>query len=128
MSFKSHDEYLAAHPAELRGRLQQVQQAIESQLPEAQRTIGYNMPAFKLGRTFFYFAAFKNHIGIYPPVTHDLALIKSTQAYRGTKGNLSFPHSEDLPLPLIAQVAAALAHQYCGKPCTDVAKDDKPAP
>ncbi len=71
------------------------------------------MPAFKVGRTFFYFAAFRNHIGVYPPVTRDAALIEETSAYRGPKGNLSFPHSEELPLALIAKVAAALAAQYC---------------
>jgi uncharacterized protein YdhG (YjbR/CyaY superfamily) len=112
MHFKSHDEYIAAQPAELRARLVQVQQAVESQLPQAQRTVGYNMPAFRLGRIFFYFAAFKNHIGVYPPVTGDAELIELTAAYRGPKGNLSFPHTEDLPLQLIARVACALAAQY----------------
>lgn len=70
------------------------------------------MPAYKKGRTFFYFAAFKKHIGIYPPVTEDLALIDATQAHRGPKGNLSFPYSEGISLALIGRVAAALATQY----------------
>jgi uncharacterized protein YdhG (YjbR/CyaY superfamily) len=112
MPFKSHSEYLAAQPAALRARLEQVQRAVEAKVPEAVRTVSYNMPAFKIGRTFFYFAAFKNHIGIYPPVTTNAAVIEESAAYRGPKGNLSFPHAQELPLALIGNVAEALAAQY----------------
>lgn len=115
MPFKSHDEYIAAQRAELRGRLTLIQNAVESQVPEATRVISYNMPAFRLSRTFFYFAAFNHHIGVFPPVTQDCALIEGTAAYRGPKGNLSFPHAEELPLELIAKVASALAAQYRGQ-------------
>ncbi len=81
-------------------------------MPEAERTVSYNMPAFKLGKTFLYFAAFKNHIGIYPPVTADASVIAASARYRGPKGNLSFPHTESLPLELISKAASALAAQY----------------
>jgi uncharacterized protein YdhG (YjbR/CyaY superfamily) len=112
MPFKSHSEYFAAQPAALRARVQQVQRVVEAKVPEAVRTVSYNMPAFKIGRTFFYFAAFKNHIGVYPPVTTDAAVIEASAAYRGPKGNLSFPHAQELPLALIGSVAEALAAQY----------------
>ena len=115
MSFKSHEEYLATQPAELRSRLERIQKEVEAKVPGATRTISYNLPAFKQKRTFFYFAAFKKHIGIYPPVTEDLELIEETRAFRGPKGNLSFPHTDDLPLTLIARVARALAAQYGNK-------------
>jgi hypothetical protein len=62
-----------------------------------------------------YFAAFKKHIGIYPPVTEDGALIEETKAFRGPKGNLSFPYGQELPLALKGRVAAALAAQYAEK-------------
>jgi len=112
MPFQSHDEYLASQPVEIRKRLEQVQKEVEARVPGATRTISYNMPAFKNERTFFYFAAFKKHIGIYPPVMNDLELIAATEAFRGSKGNLSFPHNRELPLALIGRVAAALAAQY----------------
>jgi len=112
MPFLSHDEYLAVQPALLRERLEQIQSVVEAQVPEAKRTVSYNMPAFTIGRTFFYFAAFKKHIGIYPPVTADASVREASTPYRGPKGNLSFPHAETLPLDLIAKVAVALAAQY----------------
>jgi hypothetical protein len=63
-------------------------------------------------RTFFYCAAFKKHIGIYPPVTDDHRLILETAPFRGPKGNLSFLLNEPLPIELIGRVALALAAQY----------------
>lgn len=112
MPYKSHDEYIASHPAHLRERLQQIQREVERRVPGSARTISYNLPAFKKEKTFLYFAAFKAHIGIYPPVTEDIELIKETVALRGPKGNLSFRHDDDLPLELIGRIAMALASQY----------------
>ena len=112
MPFKSHDEYFATQPQFLRSRLEQIQQEVERQVPRSTRTISYNLPAFKKEKTFLYFAAFKKHIGIYPPVTEDPELIKETEALRGPKGNLSFRHDAELPIRLIGRVAKALESQY----------------
>lgn len=116
MPFASHDEYLASVPVDRRALLRSVQQAVCARVPGATACIGYNMPAYRLQRIFFYFAAFKHHIGVYPPLTQDAALIKEAARYRGPKGNLSFPLNEELPLSLIGRVASALAVQYGTKP------------
>jgi uncharacterized protein YdhG (YjbR/CyaY superfamily) len=112
VSFETHEEYLATVPAEIRIRLERIQVEVESRVPGALRCISYNMPAFKQQRTFLYFAAFKKHIGIYPPVTEDEALVSETAQFRGPKSNLTFPHNRELPLELIGRVAVALAAQY----------------
>lgn len=74
--------------------------------------MSYNMPAFKRDRVFFYFAAFKKHIGIYPPVRTSAALIRELAPYRGPKGNLSFPLDEPIPIDLIGRVAQELLRAY----------------
>ena len=51
-----------------------------------------------------YFAAFKHHIGFYPPVRGDAALEKAVAPYANEKGNLSFPLDEPIPYPLIARI------------------------
>ena len=112
MTFTTHDEYFATCTEESRALLLQVQREVEEQVPGATRCIAYQMPAFRQQRIFFYFAAFKKHVGIYPPVTDDEALINETAPFRGPKGNLSFPYSRELPLALIGRVAKALAVQY----------------
>ncbi|CAN1555865.1 COG5646 Uncharacterized conserved protein [Caulobacteraceae bacterium] len=103
--------FLAASP-EVRLRLEAIQALVGQKVPGAQRCISYGMPAFRLGKVFFYFAAFKKHIGVYPPLKEPPALIEELAAFRGPKGNLSFPHSAPLPLELIGRVAEALAKQY----------------
>jgi uncharacterized protein YdhG (YjbR/CyaY superfamily) len=117
MSFSTHDEYFASVPEEARVLLERIQAEVEVRVSGAVRCISYSLPALSLPvakrrRVFFYFAAFKTHIGIYPPITLDQSLIAETAPYRGPKGNLSFPYSQELPLDLIGRVAVALAAQY----------------
>lgn len=107
-----HAAFFNAAEPEVRLRLEAIQQRVEQLVPGAAHCVSYGMPAFRLGKVFFYFAAFKKHIGIYPPLKESSALVEDLAPYRGPKGNLSFPHKEPLPLELIGQVAEALAHQY----------------
>ncbi len=110
--YTSHDHYFETVPVPQRVRLQHIQALVESLVPGAERCISYDMPAFRLERSFVYFAAFKHHIGVYPPVTADAALVEATAAYRGPKGNLRFPNDRELPLALLRRVIVALAAQY----------------
>ena len=110
--FASHDEYIASMPSDVQKILLEVQALVEKALPRAQRCISYSMPAFRDGRVFLYFAAFKKHIGIYPPVTRDAALILELAQFRGPKGNLSFPLGQPLPMALIERVVIALHKEY----------------
>ena len=112
MTFASHEDYFDSVAPDARARLEAIGRTVEAAVPQAVRCIGYRMPAFRDGRVFFYFAAFKQHIGVYPPVTGDVALIEALAPYRGPKGNLSFPLKQNLPLPLIGRVAVALHRQY----------------
>lgn len=112
MPLDTHDAYFATAAPAVRERLERIQHAVEQRVPDAQRCIAHRLPAFRQRRVFFYFAAFKRHIGVYPPVMDDTALIAETARFRGPKGNLSFPLNEALPLDLIGRVAEALAAQY----------------
>jgi uncharacterized protein YdhG (YjbR/CyaY superfamily) len=110
--FITIDDYLATVSPEAKLILQEIRKLIHINVPDALETISYQMPAFKLKRTFIYFAAFKKHIGVYPPVTEDKRLIKELQTYRNEKGNLAFPFDQPIPFELIGRVAAALSKQY----------------
>jgi len=113
--FTTHDDYIAvAHP-QAQPILRQIEAIVEARMPQAVRCISYNMPAFRLARTFFYFAAFKKHIGIYPPVADDQPLINELAPFRNERGNLAFPYAQDFPVELIGRVASALATQYAKK-------------
>lgn len=115
MAFATHDAYYDAAAPPARPRLDAIQAEVERRVPGAVRCIAYGMPAFRLpepkGRVFFYFAAFKQHIGVYPPVD-DAALLAELTPWRGPKDNLIFPLKDPLPIDLIGRVAQALAGQY----------------
>ena len=51
-----------------------------------------------------YFAAFKGHIGLYPPARGDAALEKAVAAYANEKGNLRFPLDRRIPYGLIGRI------------------------
>jgi uncharacterized protein YdhG (YjbR/CyaY superfamily) len=109
---KGHDDLLDSVSPGSRQRLQAIQQAVEHRVADAERCVSYGMPAFRKHKVFFYFASFKNHIGVYPPVSRPEALVDELGPYRGPKGNLIFPHDKPLPIELIGRVAEALAEQY----------------
>src|SRR4029077_10814273 len=67
----SVDEYIAAFSPEVRRVLKRVRRVVRAAAPEAEEVISYRMPALKQDGVLVYFAAFKNHIGLYPPVKGD---------------------------------------------------------
>lgn len=110
--FDTVDEYLAATEPAARQVLETIRAGVRRALPDAAECIGYQMPAYAHGgKIFFYVAAFKHHIGVYPPLKAGSDLDASLARYRGAKGNLRFPLDEPMPYALIARLAVALARQ-----------------
>lgn len=98
------DEYIAQFPAEVQRKLKQVRQAIRRAAPEAEEVISYRMPAFRQQGIVVYFAGWKEHVGLYPPVQGDAELEAAVAEYAGPKGNLQFPLAAPMPLDLIERI------------------------
>jgi uncharacterized protein YdhG (YjbR/CyaY superfamily) len=98
------DDYIAECPTEAQKVLQKIRKIVRSAAPEAEERISYQMPAFALNGMLIYFAAFKTHIGIFPPVKGDIKFQKDTVAYRGPKGNFKFPLDSPMPYGLIERL------------------------
>jgi uncharacterized protein YdhG (YjbR/CyaY superfamily) len=105
------DEYIDQCAPEAQPILRRVRATIAKAAPDATETISYRIPAFKLRRVVVYFAAFKNHIGLYPPVKGNAALEKAIAPYAGEKGNLRFPMDRKIPYGLIARIVRFRARQ-----------------
>lgn len=110
--FSTVDDYLDSIDIDVRPILERIRTLAKDAVPTATECISYQMPALRLTKTFLYFAAFKKHIGIYPPVKGDAALEKALEPFRGEKGNLQFPLNQPMPYDLIELVVRALAKQY----------------
>ena len=101
---KDIDGYISQFPADVQAILEKVRATIRHAAPEAKETISYQMPAFKQHGILVYFAAWRHHIGLYPPVSGDKALEKAAGRFAGPKGNLQFPLDEPIPYDLIERV------------------------
>ena len=93
------DAYLATLPADQREALQRLRFQIARVVPDAEETISYGMPTFKLdGRFLVSFAGWKAHCSIYPLTDAFLkAHADELKGYGRTKGSLHF--TSDAPLP-----------------------------
>lgn len=96
--------YISGFPADVQRILAQIRETIRQAAPDAQEVISYQMPAFKQHGILVYFAAWKQHIGLYPPISGDESLEKAIARYAGPKGNLQFPLNEPIPYDLIEQI------------------------
>jgi uncharacterized protein YdhG (YjbR/CyaY superfamily) len=109
---ESIDNYIAAFPNDVQAILQKIRSIIKTVLPEAAEQISYKIPSFALSGNVIYFAAFKKHIGMFPPVKGDAKLRKELTPYRGEKGNLKFPLDRPMPYTLIKRVVRARAREH----------------
>jgi uncharacterized protein YdhG (YjbR/CyaY superfamily) len=112
---KSIDEYIASFSSEVQAILEKIRLTIRNAAPNAQETISYNIPTFTLNGALVHFAAFKKHIGFYPPVRGDARLEKAAATYAGEKGNLRFPLDQPIPYGLIERLVKLRAKQNLGK-------------
>jgi uncharacterized protein YdhG (YjbR/CyaY superfamily) len=112
---KNIDEYIASFSPDVQPILERIRLTIRQAAPDAQETISYNIPAFTLNGILVYFAAFKKHIGFYPPVRGDAKLEKSIARYAGPKGNLQFPLDEPIPYGLIERIVKLRVKQNLSK-------------
>ena len=105
------DGYISQFPADVQTILEKVRTTISHAAPDAKETISYQMPAFKQHGILVYFAAWKKHIGLYPPISGDKAVEKAFARYAGPKGNLQFPLDEPIPYDLIERIVKLRVRQ-----------------
>jgi uncharacterized protein YdhG (YjbR/CyaY superfamily) len=103
-SYSTIDEYIATFPEDIQKKLGEVRATIKSAAPEATEKISYQMPTFFLYGNLVHFAAFKNHIGLYPAPSGIEAFKHELSQYEGSKGTIKFPLDKPLPLDLISKI------------------------
>lgn len=113
---KNVDAYIASFPEETQKILEQVRSTIQKAAPTAVEKISYAMPTFTLNGNLIHFAAYKNHIGLYPAPQGIEAFKEELSAYKGAKGSVQFPLDKPMPLDLIARITAYRAKQNLEKP------------
>jgi uncharacterized protein YdhG (YjbR/CyaY superfamily) len=109
--FETIDEYISAFPKDVQLILEKIRRTVRKAVPEAVEVISYQIPGFKLnGKSLVHFAAFKNHIGLFPPAPK--AFKKEVSQYAGPKGNLKFPLDKPIPLDLVKRIVIFRVKQH----------------
>lgn len=105
IKYKNIDEYIKNFPSGVQKKLQQIRKIVQKLAPTATETISYGMPTFKVnGKNLVHFAAFKNHIGLYPTPSAITKFERELSKYKTSKGAIQFPMNEDLPIKLINKI------------------------
>lgn len=105
---KSINDYIEAQPENVQRILQGMREAIQKALPDATETMSYGLPTFDLnGHHLVYFAAWKDHIGLYPLYHIDGELQDLFASYRKDEksNSVHLPFDEPFPFELVAKFA-----------------------
>jgi uncharacterized protein YdhG (YjbR/CyaY superfamily) len=106
------DDYITAFPEEVREKLQKIRAAIQKELPDAEETIRYGIPTFRLnGTNLVHFAAFKDHLSFFPTPSGVEKFRKELRAYPLSKGTIQIPLDVPVPYDLIARIARFRAEE-----------------
>ena len=105
-SFTTVDAYIATLTGEKKKKIKQMRKLVRQSAPEATELISYSMPALKLHGMLLYYAAWKEHIGLYGITA---SLIETFQKElvpfkTSKKGTVQFRVDEPLPEELITRM------------------------
>ncbi len=98
------DSYIAGYPEEVQAILQKVRATIQKDAPDAEETMNYGIPTFKLNGNLVHFGGFKHHIGFYPAPSGIKAFAEELSKYEGAKGSVQFPLDKPIPYALITKI------------------------
>ena len=91
---KTIDEYILMQDEDKRADLLLVRKTLKEALPEAEERISWSMPTYWKGHNIIHFAAFKNHIGIYPGPEAITNFKEELNSYSINKGTIRIPYGK----------------------------------
>ncbi len=110
------EEYGLSFPKKVQTILKKLRRIVKDKAPDALEGMSYGMPGYKTnGKPLIYFAAYKNHIGLYATPKGHEAFSKDLAKYKQGKGSVQFPLDEPMPYELIERIVALRVKQNSEK-------------
>ena len=104
IKFTTVDQYLTSLTPEKRAALEQLRQTIRKAAPKAEELISYQMPAFRFHGMLAFYAAHKNHYGLYVMSRVAAAFKDELAAYEVSKATIKFPLDKPIPKKLVTAI------------------------
>lgn len=99
------DKYISTFPNDVQEILIKIRTLIKKNAVVATESISYGMPAYKTnGKPLVYFAAFKNHIGLYATPSGHNEFQDELSKYKQGKGSVQFSIDQPIPYNLIERI------------------------
>jgi uncharacterized protein YdhG (YjbR/CyaY superfamily) len=110
--FETVDEYVSSFPDDVRVILQEIRATVRKAAPGTDEKISYQMPTITLnGHNVAHFAAWKDHIAVYPIPDGDEAFEAEIAPFRSVRSTARFPLNDPVPYDLVGRMVALLAAQ-----------------
>lgn len=101
------DEYLGKVPAPQRAELERVRNIVKKAVPEAEEVISYGIPGFKYQKKYLFgYAAFKDHMSIFPTATPVKGLEHMLSGFELSKGTVQFTVEHPVPEGIIKELVS----------------------
>jgi len=98
------DQYISEQNENVQPILNKVRDVIKKAAPDAIEKISWKMPTFWQKENLIHFAAFKNHISIFPGGEATTVFADKLTSYKTAKGTIQFQLNKPIPYDLIYEI------------------------
>lgn len=106
---KKISDYILNQDSKQKEVLLSIRKVIKDMLSNAEEKMSYGVPSFKLDGKSILYAAFKNHVGIYPDPSIIEYFSDDLKEYETSKGKIKFDLEKPIPFDLIRKI---VVHKY----------------
>ena len=119
------EDYIDSYPMDIQVILREIRRRASAVVPEVGEKMSYQMPTVTMqGSSLFYYAAWKQHIGMYPIPPAEAALEAQIAPYRASKDTVRFTYKKPIPYELIENVVAMLVRRRLDSENDPLAADE----
>lgn len=105
MKSEKIDEYIDQFPEDVKKILEKIRSIINNSVPDANEAFSYQIPTFQYeNKNMVHFAAYNDHIGLYPTPSGIAKFKKELKVYKPAKGSVKFPLDQEIPYKIIEEI------------------------
>lgn len=99
-------DYIAGADPAARMRLRELRAGLRKAAPKgATESIKWGSPAISTKRILFIYAAFKQHVSLFPTPAVIRAMAKDLKGYKTSRATVQFPLDKPIPAALVRKIA-----------------------